>query len=82
MALHTRKLLVCGCLPQQLERFMRGESPRDECRLVVRHLLTRCPECMVITRRCGPDLEQSAADGVPEMAPGRRPAVERSPSNR
>ena len=51
MALHTRKLLLCGCLPQQLERFMRGESPRDECRLIVRHLLTRCPKCMVITRR-------------------------------
>jgi hypothetical protein len=37
--------------PQQLERFMRGESPRDECRLIVRHLLAGCPECAIITRR-------------------------------
>ena len=37
--------------PQQLERFMRGESPRDECRLIVRHFLTGCPECAVITGR-------------------------------
>ena len=37
--------------PHQLERFMRGESPRDECRLIVRHLLTGCPECAVIARR-------------------------------
>jgi hypothetical protein len=51
MALHSRKLSLCGCLPQQLERFMRGESPRDECRLIVRHLLSRCPECVAITRR-------------------------------
>ena len=34
---------------QQLERFMRGESPRDECRLIVRHLLAGCPECVEIT---------------------------------
>jgi hypothetical protein len=37
--------------PQQLGRFMRGESLRDECRLIVRHLLTGCPQCVAITRR-------------------------------
>ena len=36
--------------PQQLERFMRGESPGDERRLIVRHLLTGCLECAAITR--------------------------------
>jgi len=36
--------------PQQLERFMRGESPRDERLLIVRHLLTGCPDCSAITR--------------------------------
>lgn len=38
-----------------LERFMRGElsdaSGRDECRKIVRHLLTGCPQCARITGR-------------------------------
>src|ERR1700686_3978644 len=36
--------------PAVLQRYMRGESPRDEARAVVRHLLTGCPECVAITR--------------------------------
>jgi hypothetical protein len=34
-----------------LQRFMRGESPRDEACAIVRHLLARCPECLQVTRR-------------------------------
>jgi len=30
---------------------MRGELPRVELLAVVRHLLTRCPECVEVTRR-------------------------------
>jgi hypothetical protein len=37
----------------ELERFLRGESPPDECRLIVRHLLTSCPECVAVIRRSG-----------------------------
>jgi hypothetical protein len=29
---------------------MRGELPRDQTAGIVRHLLTRCPECSVVTR--------------------------------
>jgi hypothetical protein len=34
-----------------LERFLRGELPREEARRLVRHLLTRCPACLPATRR-------------------------------
>ena len=37
--------------PIQLERFMRGELSRAEARPVVRHLLSRCPACLPVTRR-------------------------------
>src|SRR5262245_58258465 len=37
--------------PEMLERFMRGEVSRQENRAVVRHLLTRCPQCRYITGR-------------------------------
>jgi hypothetical protein len=37
-----------------LERFLRGELPRETARAVVRHLLTNCPLCKVITRRLSP----------------------------
>lgn len=30
---------------------MRGELPRDEALAVVRHLLTGCPQCVVVTQR-------------------------------
>jgi len=30
---------------------MRGELPREEARVVVRHLLTGCPQCLAVTRR-------------------------------
>jgi len=36
---------------RRLAAFMRGELPREEARAVVRHLLTRCPECAAVTRR-------------------------------
>jgi len=36
---------------ETLEHFMRGELPREEAPAVVRHLLTGCPQCLVITRR-------------------------------
>jgi len=34
----------------ELQRFLRGEAPREEARAVVRHLLTDCPECVAATR--------------------------------
>jgi hypothetical protein len=34
-----------------LERFMRGELGRAEVRELVRHMLTGCPQCLVVTRR-------------------------------
>jgi hypothetical protein len=41
--------------PGVLERFVRGElsgdSGRAECRVIVRHLLTGCPQCARITGR-------------------------------
>ncbi|HYO11736.1 MAG TPA: hypothetical protein VE685_00900 [Thermoanaerobaculia bacterium] len=33
-----------------LLRFLRKEATRAECRAVVRHLLTGCPECVAVTR--------------------------------
>jgi hypothetical protein len=54
--------------PQQLERFMRGESPCDECRFIVRHLLTGCPECRVITRRVW-ELADHPLQRVPSLSP-------------
>jgi hypothetical protein len=35
----------------QLRYFMLGELPRNEARIVVRHLLTSCPQCTAVTRR-------------------------------
>jgi hypothetical protein len=37
-----------------LERFLRGELPRDEARAVVRHLLTDCQRCVAIARQLSP----------------------------
>ncbi|HWM93491.1 MAG TPA: hypothetical protein VN493_22205 [Thermoanaerobaculia bacterium] len=31
--------------PEQIERFILGQSSREESRLVARHLLRACPEC-------------------------------------
>lgn len=36
---------------EQVERFMRGELSRIENLAVVRHLLTRCPQCVTVTRQ-------------------------------
>jgi|GEM_PF-5517112 len=36
---------------EELARFFRGELPPSAARLVVRHLLTRCPRCSQVTRR-------------------------------
>jgi hypothetical protein len=42
-----------GCHPdsERLEHFMRGKLSRSEVITVVRHLLTDCPRCLVVTRR-------------------------------
>ena len=37
---------------ETLERFIRGELAREEIPAVVRHLLTRCPKCTAVARRC------------------------------
>ena len=36
---------------EQLERFLRGELPREEVRAVVRHLLAECAVCREVTGR-------------------------------
>ena len=36
--------------PAVLQRYMRAESPREQARAVVRHLLSGCPECVAVTR--------------------------------
>lgn len=36
---------------EELGRFMRGNLPRDEVRHIVRHMLTECHQCVVVTRR-------------------------------
>jgi len=38
--------------PELLERLMRGELARAECRLVIRHLLAGCARCVEVTRAC------------------------------
>lgn len=52
---------------QLLERFLRCELEGEERRIVVRHLLTGCPQCVAVTRRVwsladgrGPDLFERA----------------------
>jgi hypothetical protein len=35
----------------QVERFLRGELTQPEVRTVVRHLLTRCPQCIGVAGR-------------------------------
>jgi len=38
--------------PHKLESFMRAEGlPREEVCAIVRHLLTGCPQCLIVTRR-------------------------------
>jgi Ni/Fe-hydrogenase subunit HybB-like protein len=39
---------------ERLERFMRGMLPRAEVAAIVRHLLTGCPFCLVVTRELWP----------------------------
>jgi anti-sigma factor RsiW len=36
---------------QELQAFMRGELPKPDAAAIVRHLLTGCPECAVVTCR-------------------------------
>lgn len=59
---------------QLLERFMRNELQGQERRLVVRHLLTGCPQCVSVTRKIwslgdgrGPDLPWATLD-TPDAA--------------
>ena len=35
--------------PAELERFLRGEASRAEARVLVRHLLAGCAECVQVT---------------------------------
>jgi hypothetical protein len=36
---------------EELERFVRNELPREQALGLVRHLLTKCPDCTQVTRR-------------------------------
>ena len=36
---------------EQLERFMRGQLSRPEAAVIVRHLLSQCPQCVAVTRK-------------------------------
>lgn len=47
--------------PDLLKRFVCSALPPEECRRVVRHLLTGCPSCQEVTR----ELLRAAADGEP-----------------
>lgn len=60
--------------PQQLERFMRGESPRDERHLIVRHLLTGCPDCAVFTREIWDFADHPLLSCREQTPPGYRDA--------
>lgn len=44
----------------QLERFIRGDLPRTEVALIVRHMLTGCPQCLKVTRHLWELMEQMA----------------------
>lgn len=58
--------------PRALERFVRGLVSRQEVKLVVRHLLTRCPRCLAIVQDlAGPGWVRGHRDAIPEGA-GRR----------
>lgn len=66
-----------------LERFMRNELQGRERRLIVRHLLTGCPDCVAVTRRlwsfgehpmtCGPEA-RSGPEGERRLSIVRREA--------
>ena len=49
-----------------LERFVRAGLGRPEARAVVRHLLTRCPRCVGVTRSlwCAGDPKGAAREGT------------------
>lgn len=60
----------------RLERFMRGDLPRPEARLVVRHLLTRCPLCVAVTGRLwelGEQPRVGASQGATKVMHGGTP---------
>ncbi|MBW8875933.1 MAG: hypothetical protein JF614_13285 [Acidobacteria bacterium] len=58
--------------PDALLRFMRAESPRAEACAVVRHLLTRCPQCLQVTRQ----LWRLGEEALLKRRKGRVPALE------
>ena len=64
---------------EQIARFMRGESPRNEARSVVRHLLTGCPQCLQVAGRLwrfGDEaLLRFPEAGVPTGPPDGVPAI-------
>jgi hypothetical protein len=57
-----------------LERFMQGRLSREEARNVVRHLLTRCPQCLQVTRqlwRLGAEARLKLRNGAGLEIPAR-----------
>lgn len=50
--------------PDLLKRFVCSTLGADECRRIVRHLLTGCPSCQEVTR----ELLRGRAKGLPEIA--------------
>jgi len=64
--------------PDALLRFMRGESPRAEACAVVRHLLTRCPQCLQVTRqlwRFGDEIRKGRVRVTTEAAEQKMEAI-------
>jgi hypothetical protein len=53
--------------PERLEGLMRNELSGAERRRLVRHLLTGCPRCVKVTRRCW-TLGSRLLAGMPEAA--------------
>ena len=58
--------------PDALLRFLRAESPRAEACAIVRHLLTRCPQCLQVTR----PLWRLGDEALRRLRNGRVPALE------
>jgi len=73
---------------RRLAAFMRGESlPREEARAIVRHLLTGCRKCIVITLRFwrlgnrAPGLEALLEEILDEEEDTVRTSLQRTGSN-
>ncbi|HEX9940503.1 MAG TPA: hypothetical protein VGG03_00690 [Thermoanaerobaculia bacterium] len=62
--------------PQALARFLRGASSRLEARVIVRHLLTGCAQCVRMTRRLWALGDEALGGPGEDRAPGDPGAVE------